>query len=187
MNDQEKQTYLEKYHAEKEKGVPFFPDIIFKDAVVTLLVFLILVGLAYFLGAPLEARADPADSNYTPRPEWYFLFLFQLLKYFPGNLEVVGVVVIPTVAITLLLLLPFLDRSSKRHFTRRPVINGVVLVAMAGIIFLTVQSIRETPPPADATGGDETAALYIKNCSGCHGASRRPHGPAGRDHRPGPA
>ncbi len=84
MNEKEKQDYLEQYHQEKEKGLPFFPDIIFKDTIVILVVFLILVALAYFKGAPLEARANPADSTYTPRPEWYFLFLFQLLKYFPG-------------------------------------------------------------------------------------------------------
>jgi quinol-cytochrome oxidoreductase complex cytochrome b subunit len=96
MNEQEKQEYLERYKVAKEKGVPFFPDILFKDAVVVLFIFLILAALAYFLGAPLEARADPADTNYTPRPEWYFLFLFQLLKYFPGSLEFLGVVVLPT-------------------------------------------------------------------------------------------
>src|SRR3972149_2097109 len=98
-----------------KKGVPFFPDIVFKDAVISLFLFLILLALAYFIGAPLEARANPADTTYTPRPEWYFLFLFQLLKYFPGELEVVGVVVLPTIAIILLFLLPFLDRSSRRH------------------------------------------------------------------------
>src|SRR3989304_9187111 len=114
MNEQEKQEYLEGYKKAKEKGVPFFPDILFKDAVVSLVIFLALIGLAYFLGTPLEARADPADSNYTPRPEWYFLFLFQLLKYFPGQLEVVGVFVIPTLAILILLSLPFLDRSRYR-------------------------------------------------------------------------
>src|SRR5512136_2289331 len=111
MNDKEKQEYLEQYKHAKEKGVPFFPDIIFKDAVVTLVIFLILVALTYFIGAPLEARADPADTTYTPRPEWYFLFLFQLLKYFPGNLEVVGVVLIPTLVILLLFLLPVFDRN----------------------------------------------------------------------------
>ena len=85
MNDQEKKAYDEEYHEAKEKGVPFFPDILFKDAVVVLIVFVILVALAYFVGAPLEARANPGDATYTPRPEWYFLFLFQLLKYFPGR------------------------------------------------------------------------------------------------------
>ncbi len=171
MNDKEKQEYLERYKHAKEKGVPFFPDIIFKDAVITLVVFLILVALTYFLGAPLEARADPADTTYTPRPEWYFLFLFQLLKYFPGNLEVLGVVVIPGLVILLLFLLPFLDRSSKRHFINRPVVVGVTSLMVLGILFLTYLSYREAPPPAEAQNGDQTAALYSKNCAPCHGSS----------------
>src|SRR3989304_6187174 len=115
MNKNEEQAYLERYKQAKEKGAFFFPDILFKEAVVSLLIFLLLIGLAYFLGAPLEDRANPADTAYTPRPEWYFLFLFQLLKYFPGKLEAGGVVVIPGLFILLLLALPFVDRGSKRH------------------------------------------------------------------------
>ncbi len=171
MNEKEKQAYLKQYKKDKEKGVPFFPDIIFKDAVVSLIIFLVLVGLAYFVGAPLEARANPADTSYTPRPEWYFLFLFQLLKYFPGSLEVVGVVVIPTIAIVLLFLLPILDHSEKRYFKSRPWVTSITLIGVIGVIFLSVQSYREAPPPAEATQGDETAALYAKNCAGCHGPS----------------
>ena len=67
MNEQEKKSYLEKYKKAKEKGVPFFPDIIFKDAVITLVVFIILVALAYFIGAPVEERANPNDTSYP----WY--------------------------------------------------------------------------------------------------------------------
>ena len=171
MNEKEKQDYLEKYHQEKEKGVPFFPDILFKDALIALVVFLILVILAHFIGAPLEARADPSDSTYTPRPEWYFSFLFQLLKYFPPSLEVIGVVVIPTLAIVLLFLLPFLDRSAKRHFVNRPIVTGVTVFGILGIVFLTIQSYREIPPPAETSTGDQTAALYAKNCAPCHGGS----------------
>ena len=85
MNEQEKQDYLEKYNEAKKSGEPFFPDALFKDALVSLVIFLILVALAYFIGAPLDERANPADTSYNPRPEWYFLFLFQLLKYFPGK------------------------------------------------------------------------------------------------------
>lgn len=171
MNKQEKRTYLEKYQEAKKKGVPFFPDILFKDAVISLVVFIILIALAYFFGAPLEARANPADTTYTPRPEWYFLFLFQLLKYFPGNLEVIGVIVLPTLAILLLFFLPLLDRSPRRHFLKRPVITAVTTLAVAGIAFLTVQAVRETPPPAEITSGDQTAALYTTNCAACHGAA----------------
>lgn len=172
MDQQTKQSILEKYKKEKEKGVPFYPDILFKDAVVTLVIFLGLIALVYFLRAPLEARADPADTNYTPRPEWYFLFLFQLLKYFPGNLEVIGVVVLPSIAILALFALPFLDRSPRRHFSARPMVIGVTALMMVGVIGLSILSVLEAPPPSEAArGGDVTAALYSKNCAGCHGPS----------------
>jgi mono/diheme cytochrome c family protein len=171
MNEQERKDYQEKYKEAKKKGVPFFPDIIFDDAVVSFLVFLLLIGLAYFVGAPLEARANPADTTYTPRPEWYFLFLFQLLKYFPGKLEVVGVIIIPTLAILFLVLLPFLDRSPRRHFMNRPIITGVTIFGVVAVIFLTVMSVLEAPPPAAVASGDQTAALYATNCAPCHGSS----------------
>jgi len=169
MNRQDKNKYLEKYKEAKNKGVPFFPDILFKDAVVSLIVFIILVALAYFIGSPLEERADPADTSYTPRPEWYFLFLFQLLKYFPGELEVVGVVLLPTLAIIFLFLLPFLDRGPKRHYRNRPIIPVITGLIGAGIILLTIQSVREAPPPSEEAVGDPVATLYTNNCAGCHG------------------
>lgn len=171
MNEQEKQEYLKKYHEDKENGVPFYPNIIFKDVIVALIIFLLLIGLAYFLGAPLEARANPADTTYTPRPEWYFLFLFQLLKYFPGKFEFVGVVLIPTLAILILFFLPFLDRNTRRHFLDRPIVTVITVLAVAGIILLTILSILEAPPPEQASQGDPVALLYSKNCAPCHGSS----------------
>src|SRR3972149_268314 len=133
MNEKEKQEYLEQYGSDKKQGEPFFPDALVKDALVSFGVFILLVILAYFLGAPLEARADPSDTSYTPRPEWYFLFLFQLLKRFPGNLEVVGVIVLPTVVLIALFLLPFLDRTGKRHFRNRPVVSGLTLAVVLAV------------------------------------------------------
>ncbi len=171
MNEQEKQSYLSRYRQAKETGVPFFPDVIFKDTLVSLLVFIVLAALAFFLGAPTEARADPADTTYTPRPEWYFLFLFQLLKYFPGNLEVIGVVVIPTLLIGLLFALPFLDRSPQRHFLKRPFISLAAVAVVAGVAALTVLAVLESPPPAAVAVVDQAAVLYSKNCSNCHGPS----------------
>jgi mono/diheme cytochrome c family protein len=171
MNEQEKQEYLKQYHEDKENGVPFYPNIIFKDVILALIIFLLLIGLAYFLGAPLEARANPADTTYTPRPEWYFLFLFQLLKYFPGKFEVVGVVLIPTLAILVLFFLPFLDRNTRRHFLDRPIVTVITILAVAGIIILTILSILEAPPPTQASQGDPVALLYSKNCAPCHGSS----------------
>ena len=171
MNKEERKAYDEEYHEAKEKGVPFFPDILFKDAVVVLVVFLILVALAYFVGAPLEAPANPGDTTYTPRPEWYFLFLFQLLKYFPGQLEVVGVILLPTLVVLLLFGLPFLDRSPKRHFLSRPIVTIVTLVGVLAVGGLSIQSAREIPPPAGSAEGDPIAALYTVNCAPCHGTA----------------
>jgi mono/diheme cytochrome c family protein len=171
MNAQEKKDYDKKYKEAKEKGVPFFPDIIFKDTVVVLIVFIILVTLAYFVGAPVEARADPNDTTYTPRPEWYFLFLFQLLKYFPGKLEVIGAMVVPGLFILLLLILPFIDKSPKRHFMNRPFASISALLVVAGIGALTLLAVTEAPPPQYAVAVDQAAALYAKNCANCHGPS----------------
>lgn len=171
MKEKDQKEYLEKYKKAKEAGVPFYPDILFKDAVASLIIFVVLIALASFLGAPLEERANPSDSTYTPKPEWYFLFLFQLLKKFPGKLEVVGVIIIPTIAILLLFLLPLIDRGPRRHFFGRPWITGITTLTLVGIGYLTIQSIRETPPPAEQGEGDPIAALYTKNCATCHGES----------------
>ena len=169
MKENEKKQYLESYQKAKDEGVSFFPYILFKDAIMALVVFLILLGLAYFAGAPLENRANPADSSYTPQPEWYFLFLFQLLKYFPGQLEVIGVIVIPGIVIALLFLLPLLDRGPKRHFINRPWVTGITSLLVLGVVSLTVLSFLEAPPPSEEKAGDPVAALYTDNCSTCHG------------------
>jgi mono/diheme cytochrome c family protein len=171
VNEKEKKEYLEEYQKAKEKGVMFFPDILVKDAIVSLIVFIILTLLAYFVGAKLEARANPADTAYTPRPEWYFLFLFQLLKYFPGSLEVIGVVVVPLVVLVVLILFPYLDKSSKRHFLNRPIFAGLTAAGVGGIVALTLLAVFEAPPPTQAPSQNQAATLYLDNCSGCHGAS----------------
>ena len=171
MNEEDKRRYLESYRKAKEGGEEFFPFAVFRDALVALLLFLLLIALAYFLGVPLEARADPNDAAYTPRPEWYFLFLFQLLKYFPGRLEVIGVFLLPTLAIAVILVLPLLDRSPRRHFLSRPVVSLLAVVGFAGVLGLSGLAALETPPPAAVTAGDPVAALYTTNCAGCHGAT----------------
>ena len=83
-------------------------------------VFASLLAMAMLVRAPLDEVANPADASYVPRPEWYFLSLFQLLKYFPGPLEPVATQVIPGLAIGFLALLPFLDRHPERRPWARP-------------------------------------------------------------------
>ncbi|MBL1171492.1 MAG: c-type cytochrome [Chloroflexi bacterium] len=171
MKQQDQEKYMAEYKQAKEKGVPFFPDIIFKDAIVAFLVFLILVALAIFAGAPLEKQANPADSSYIPRPEWYFLFLYQALKYFPGSLEVVGAVILPGLAILGLFALPFLDRSPKRHALNRPYATGGAIVAGIALVGLTLLSVIEAPAASETGGVDMAGRLYMDNCAGCHGQS----------------
>ena len=95
MNEEQKKAYYEKYQQAKQKGGKFYPHIIYKDLLMAFAIFLLLVGLATFVGVANEPKADPTDSTYIPRPEWYFLWLFEMLKYFPGELEWVGTVIIP--------------------------------------------------------------------------------------------
>jgi ubiquinol-cytochrome c reductase cytochrome b subunit len=165
-----------RYDAFKRQGRPFWPDLIVEDAIISLVVFLILVALTVTVRAPLEARADPTSSGYIPRPEWYFLFLFQLLKFFPGALEWVGVVVIPLAGIVLLLLLPFYDRGSLRRPERRPVAMGVGALCVVGIVALTIAGVISTPPTAAVERGIQLnsaqvvgRSLYQAHCSSCHG------------------
>src|SRR3989344_7626835 len=90
----------------KALGQSFFPYIVYKDTAAISMVFIILVFLSVGKGVHLEVIADPTDTTYNPRPEWYFLFLFELLKSFPGSLETIAIVVIPGLIVGFLLLLP---------------------------------------------------------------------------------
>ena len=115
MNDEQKKEYHEKYDRAKQKGVKFWPDIIYKDLIVSFGLFILLIGMAAFLGVAKEPPADPNDTSYIPRPEWYFLFLFEFLKYIPGAIEWIGTTVLPAIAVLALFALPFLDKNQKRH------------------------------------------------------------------------
>jgi menaquinol-cytochrome c reductase cytochrome b/c subunit len=179
VNEEQKKTYKEKYTQEKQNGVKFWPDIIYKDLVITFALFIVLVIMATWIGVAQEPKADPSDSAYIPRPEWYFLFLFQLLKYFPGSLEWLGTTVIPIIAVLALFLLPFYDRNSRRYWKARPLAIGIMSVVVVGIVALTVLAVVTTPPQ-EVTGtvagtvSEQILAgqdLYSVNCTQCHGPS----------------
>ncbi|MBI4051974.1 MAG: c-type cytochrome [Elusimicrobia bacterium] len=131
------EEYKKRYIRLKEEGKPFFPYAVFKDTLVTFLILCALSFLAYKFGVKLEELADPTDTTYNPRPEWYFLFLFQALKFFPGHLEAVAAILLPGLAVSFLLLLPFLDKDSRRHPLDRPLWTGLGVLALAGITYLT--------------------------------------------------
>ena len=167
----------------------FYPGQVFKDTVAAFVVFCLLFFMAAAIEAPLGRLADPTDTSFVPRPEWYFLFLFQLLKFFEGSLEVVGAVILPTIAILLLAAVPFLDRSKLVGVAKRVPAMGIV--AVLGLIWggLTMAALMDSPPEEQniATAGtgamDEPgtswaaltppqlmglAAYREQNCAECH-------------------
>ena len=168
-------AYKEKYAKLKKEGVPFFPDVLFYDAIVAVLVFAALCTLALWKGSALEELADPTDNTYNPRPEWYFLFLFEALKFFPGNLEAVAAIVLPGVGMAVLLLLPFIDRGPKRHPLDRPVLTGIGVAVLAGIGYLTWAGAKSpllNPMVDKDPKVSQGQRLYLDlKCAYCHSIS----------------
>jgi ubiquinol-cytochrome c reductase cytochrome b subunit len=162
----------------------FYPEQVFKDTVAIFIAFAVLFAMAVVVRVPLEQLADPTDTSYTPRPEWYFLFLFQTLKLFSGPLEVVGSVVLPGLAVLALILVPFIDRSRMVKVTRRTAALAFVVLAAIGWGGLTAAAIVSTPKPASAVEVDYSAptdwmqlspeemagVAYFReeNCISCH-------------------
>ncbi len=161
----------------------FYPEQVFKDTLAIFAAFVILFTLAVAVRVPLEQLADPTDITYIPRPEWYFLFLFQTLKLFSGPLEVIGSVVLPGLAVLALILVPFIDRARMVRVTRRTFAISVVLLALIGWTGLTVAAVKTTPKPAGVAidysaptdwmqlGPQEMAGIGFfrrENCLLCH-------------------
>jgi quinol-cytochrome oxidoreductase complex cytochrome b subunit/cytochrome c2 len=173
----------------------FFPEQVFKDTVGVAIAFIILFLMAVLAKVPLERLADPTDTAYIPRPEWYFLFLFQMLKFFKGPLETFGSVVLPGIAVLGLFLVPFIDRGPMIRLGKRTfAITFVILAAIAwtGLTTAAVittpknqESAEDTspqPPAADAAAGTQPAAWQSlkpqelaglghfkkEGCIGCH-------------------
>ena len=176
MNEEQKQAYLEEYKIEKERGYKFWPDVIYKDLLASFAVFLLLIGMAVFIGVAAEPPADPNDASYIPRPEWYFLFLFEMLKFFPGQIEWVGTVIIPTIAILALFLLPFYDRSPFRHWKKRKLAVVLMSIIVVGIVALTIMAAVSTPPQEETSLASSLSEqivlgqdLYSVQCVECHG------------------
>lgn len=166
-----------RYQALKEEGQPFYPHVLVKDAIAALVVLGILYFLAWRFPPEIGEIADPTDASFNPRPEWYFLWLFQLLKYFPGRLEVVGAIVLPAIAALALIALPFADRSRRRHPLDRRYASAAGLAGVLAITGLTVAGARSPlvsayvpPPPAVAAGSRIFRELH---CDSCHSIGGR--------------
>ncbi len=174
MNAREKEQYLREYSLLKAQGKPFFPYAVMKDSVMACIVLAVIITMAIVLGAELGPKADPTTTTYTPRPEWYFFFLFELLRVIkPPFLVFVATIGIPTICMVLLILLPFIDRNPERNPLRRPIATLAGVTVIAAMAYLTVEGALAGAPteidlatPAQYTGGKNVAAS--SGCLGCH-------------------
>ena len=137
----------------------FFPEQVMKDTIAVFTGFVILYTMAMFVEVPLGRLADPTDLTYVPRPDWYFLFLFQTLKFFKGSLEPVGSILLPNLAVLALFLAPFLDRGKLKKVTQRTTAIGVVTLAAISWGALTLAAIKTTPPSAEEQASTQQPAL----------------------------
>src|SRR5436309_1569528 len=148
MNSREKEEYLREYQILKGQGKPFFPYAVMKDSAMAVITLGVIIALAVILGAgELANKADPTTTTYDPRPEWYFFFLFELLRVIkPPSLVVLATVGIPTVLLLLVVLLPFYDRNPERRPERRPIATTFGVAAIGAMLYLTYLGAHAAAP-----------------------------------------
>jgi menaquinol-cytochrome c reductase cytochrome b/c subunit len=147
VNRAHKEEYLREYETLKKKGKPFFPYAVLKDATMMLVVALVIVAMSILLGAEQGPKVDPTTTTYTPRPEWYFFFLFELLRVIkPPWGTPIATIGIPTIAMVLLLLLPFYDRNPERRIERRPIALTAGILTIIAMAYLTYLGATAGPP-----------------------------------------
>lgn len=169
----------------------FYPEQVFKDTVAIFLWCIVLAGMVAFVKVPLGHVADPTITGLNPRPEWYFLFLFQMLKVFQGPLEVFGAVILPGLAVAFLVLIPFIDRSRLVAVRKRTAALTLVAVAAIGWASLTARAVATTPTDVEEDATVDVQAWQLipaselagigafrkSNCANCHVLGRSGSGP----------
>jgi menaquinol-cytochrome c reductase cytochrome b/c subunit len=174
MNNREKEQYLQEYEVHKKKGKPFFPYAVLKDATMMLVVAVVAVVLAIMLGADQGPKVDPTTTTYVPRPDWYFYFLFELLRVLkPPWLTPFATIIIPTIAMVLLLLLPFYDRGPERRPERRPIATTAGILTIVAMVYLTyLGATAGSPTEIEMTVAERyepgKALVAESGCLACH-------------------
>lgn len=183
MNQAEKEQYLREYSLLKNQGKPFFPYAVAKDSIMAVIVMVIIMLLSLLFGAELGPKVNPTTTTYVPRPDWYFFFLFEVLRVMRNmpkftDMATLGV---PTICMILLFLLPLYDRSPERLITKRPVALASGLAVIAAMAFLTYSGASTgspnqvtLTPPANLTPQERTVFLAGETvvgesgCEACH-------------------
>jgi menaquinol-cytochrome c reductase cytochrome b/c subunit len=174
LNRAEKEAYLRDYELLKKQGKPFFPYAVMKDSTMALIVVLVIVLMSIVLGAEQGPAVDPTTTTYVPRPEWYFFFLFEVLRVIkPYELVPVATIGVPTIAMVLLFLLPFYDRGPERRPERRPIAMSALALTIVAMAYLTYAGANAGPPseidmqvPPQYEAGKEVVAQT--GCLACH-------------------
>lgn len=160
------------------KTEAFWPNFLLKEWMVGAIFLVGFLTVTAAHPAPLERIADPTDTAYVPLPDWYFLFLYQLLKYTyaSGPYNILGSIVIPGLAFGSLFLAPFLDRGTERRPSKRPLAVGFMLLGLSAVVFLTWQSAAHHDWAASKKQGaivkkaeidKENAGYKLLNANGC--------------------
>jgi menaquinol-cytochrome c reductase cytochrome b/c subunit len=149
MNKREKEQYLREYAILKTQGKPFFPYAVMKDSLMACVVMAVIIGMSLLFGAELGSKANPTTTTYVPRPEWYFFFLFEVLRVVkPPSLVPLATIGVPTLGMILLFLLPFYDRGPERRPERRPVATFTGIFVIGAMALLTYQGANAGSPTA---------------------------------------
>lgn len=154
------------FHSKRDTRVErFYPKQLYKDSLFFLVVFMALVAVATLAPAALGPQAKPG-SDFLARPPWYFLPLFQLLKYFPGRLALIPTLLFPGMLFTLLFLLPFLDRRHERRPLKRPIAtSALALVLLGGGVLIYLAKHQDNTNPeynAKLRHQEELAKTFLK-------------------------
>jgi menaquinol-cytochrome c reductase cytochrome b/c subunit len=185
LNQREKEEYLREYARLKAEGKPFFPYAVAKDAAMACVVMAVIIAMSLVLGDELGSKVNAASTSYDARPEWYFFFLFELLRIIKTpSIVQLATIGVPTLCIILLILLPFYDRGPERRPERRPIatIAGItVIIAMAYLTYrganagtpdaleiATPAAVRENGAAAVARWNEGRIAIAQSGCEACH-------------------
>jgi menaquinol-cytochrome c reductase cytochrome b/c subunit len=179
VNQAEKEAYLREYSVLKSEGHPFFPYAVGHDAIMACIVMGTILLLAFMFGAELGPKANPTTTTYVPRPDWYFYFLFEVLRVMKNvpKFTPMAAIGVPTICMILLFLLPFYDRSPERRIERRPVALAAALATIAAMAYLTYTGANtgspnsvDMKPPTNLTAAQRqvfTAGALVVGQSGC--------------------
>jgi menaquinol-cytochrome c reductase cytochrome b/c subunit len=174
VNQREKELYLREYSLLKAQGKPFFPYAVAKDSVMACVVLLAIITMSIVFGAELGPKADPTTTTYVPRPEWYFFFLFEVLRVIkPAVLTPLATIGVPTLCMVLLILLPFIDRGPERRPERRPIATVAAILVISAMAYLTylgaaAGSPNEIEYPVAKQYEPGKLAVAQSGCLACH-------------------